>query len=49
MALVTQQVVNACQEDEGSVVLAIEEGTEGTPDSSNKMERFSYKGEWANE
>ena len=28
----------------GNAVLA----TEGTLDSSNKMEHFSYKGEWAN-
>ena len=39
MALVTQQVMNACQEDLGNV---------GTPDSSNKMERFTYKGELVN-
>ena len=44
MALVTQQVMNACQEDLGNVVIA----TEGTPDSSNKTERFTYKGQWVN-
>ena len=44
MTLVTQQIENACQEDQGNVVLA----TEGTPDISNKTECFSYKGEWVN-
>ena len=44
MALVTQHVNNTSQEDIGNAVLAIE----GTPDSINKMEHFSYKGEWAN-
>ena len=41
MALVTQHIENACQDN---MALA----TEGTTDSSNKMERFSYKGEWVN-
>ena len=44
MALVTQHVLNICQEDLGNAVLA----TEGTPDSSSKMEPFSYKSEWVN-
>ena len=44
VALVTQHIINACQEDKGNAVLA----TEGTPDSSNKLECFSYKGEWVN-
>ena len=44
VAIVTQQVVNTFQKDQCNVVLAIE----GTPDSSNKMDRFSYKGGWAN-
>ena len=44
MALVTQHTENARQEDQGDMVLA----TEGIPDSSNKMERFSYKSECAN-
>ena len=34
MALVTQHIMNASQEDRGTVVLA----TEGLLDSSNKME-----------
>ena len=44
VALVTQHVVNACQEEKGNIIVA----TEGTPDSSNKTEHFSYKGEWVN-
>ena len=44
MILVTQHIMNACQEDYGNVVLA----TEGTPHSSNKMEYFGYKGDYAN-
>ena len=44
MALVTQHIVYACQEDLGNMVLT----TEGTPDSSNKTEHFRYKGEWEN-
>ena len=35
MALVTQHVMNACQEDQGNVVLA----TEGIPDSSYVQDR----------
>ena len=31
--------MNACQEDQGNAVLAIE----GIPDSSNKMAHYSYK------
>ena len=44
MALVTQHVKNTSKEDIGNAVLAIE----GTPESSNKTEHFSYKGEMAN-
>ena len=44
MALVTQHVMNICQEDLGNAILATEE----TPDSSNKREQFSYRGEWVN-
>ena len=44
LALVTQDIVNASQEDQGNVVLA----TERTHNNSNKMERFSYIDEWAN-
>ena len=44
VALVTQHIVNACQEDQGNTVPAIE----GPPDSSNKTDHFSYKGEWVN-
>ena len=44
MALVTQHVVNACQEDQGNTVLT----TEGLPNSSNKTELLSYKGQWVN-
>ena len=36
--------MNACQEDQGDAVLA----AEGLKDGSNKLEHFSYKGEWAN-
>ena len=39
-----QHIMNSCQENQGNTVIA----TEGTPDSSNKTERFSYKGEWVN-
>ena len=35
---------NAYQEDQGNMVLA----TEGTLDSSHKMERFNYEGERTN-
>ena len=42
MAVVTQHAMNACQEDSGDVVLA----TERTPNNSNKMEHFIYKGKW---
>ena len=42
--LVTQHIMNACQEDSGNAVLATEE----TPNSSNKTECFSCKVEWAN-
>ena len=44
MALVTQHVMDTCQEDYDNIVLA----TEGTPDNSNKTGCFSYNGEWAN-
>ena len=44
VALVTQYIVNTCQEDYGIVVLA----EEGTPDSSNKTVHFCYICEWAN-
>ena len=42
LALVTQYVVNACQED---AVLA----TEGKRDSSYKTENFSHKGMYVSE
>ena len=42
VALVTR---TPAKEDQGDALLATEE----TPDSGNKMERFSYKGELANE
>ena len=38
MALVTQHVMNTCQEDYDNMVLI----TVGTPDMSNKTEHFSY-------
>ena len=43
MALVThrEEIMNACQEDWDDMVPA----TEGPPNSINKMELFSYKGE----
>ena len=41
VALVTWNIVNACQEDQGNTILT----TEGTPDDRTKMEHFSYKGE----
>ena len=44
VALVMQHIVNTYQEDLGNLVLA----TEGTLNSSNNTEHFSYKGEWAN-
>ena len=44
MALVTQHVMNACQEDYGNAVLV----TGGTLSGSNKTEHFIYKGEWVN-
>ena len=44
VTLVIQYVVNACQEDQNNAVVA----TEGTPNSSNKTEHFSYKGAWVN-
>ena len=44
MTSVTQHFVNACQEEQGNVILA----TEGTPDCSNTTEHFSYMGDWAN-
>ena len=44
MALVTQHVTTACQEDLDNGVLT----TEVTPDSSSKTECISYEGELAN-
>ena len=44
MALLTQHAMNAYQENYGNVILA----TKGVPNSSNKTEHFSYKGEWTN-
>ena len=44
VALVTQHVMNTCQEDYGNVLLA----TEGKPGSSYETEHFSYKGERGN-
>ena len=38
VALVTQHIVKAYQGEQGNVILV----TEGTLNSSNKMERFSY-------
>ena len=43
-AFATQHIVNGCQRRLSDAVLA----TEGLPDSSNKTERFCYKGEWVN-
>ena len=44
VALVTQNVVNACKKGRGNMVLA----TEGTPNSSNKTECIGYKGQRVN-
>ena len=45
MALVIQHVVNVHQ---GDTVLATEGDILTIPDSSKKMQHFSYKNEWAN-
>ena len=43
VALVTVRILNAAKEDEDNVILATE-----VPGNINKLERFSYKGEWVN-